>query len=686
MPAAPDSLFAHLNPAHPRLMITETALQSIRDQEKGDASVQEALHYLRKRADSLQGIPPCAYRLASGGSLLQTSREVLERILLLGFLANLDRSAKYADRALRELDSASRFPDWGPTRFLDVAEMAAAFAVGYDWLYSRATPAQRSAILQAIKSKAFDPAAAEYDQRKWWVDSKSNWNAVCNSAMAMAALASGNDMPAAKSLLHRSLLSLQGSGALNAYAPDGAYAEGIGYWCFSTQYLSMLFASLQTGLGDEFGLSRLPGMAETGLFPIYSEGPTGRMVNFGDASDGPIYPYWMSGFALNFKQPLYAWFAQKHSGLHVFDVLWYDKAARNAGPALLPLSKRFRGSELAVFKSAWGDSNASYLAFKSGNPASEHSHLDVGSFTFEALGKRWAVDLGPDRYGLPGYFLDYDDSVSRYTYYRVRAEGHNTLTLNPGMAPDQELSPSSTLVRFDAAQQVAVGDLTSAYAKHAVKVLRGVSLQAGGRAMLQDEMELRAPGEVWWRMHTEAAITVEPGGRSAMLAQGGKRVWVSLLGPVDGMVFSSLKAGPLPGTPKPAGQDPNAGVSVLAVHLTQIRQARIIVWMVPLREGESRPAVLPSVEPLGILAGAGEKSAVGFHWNADGLNVELSETGPFQLKLFSARGGLLRELQGMAPGRFDVNPGKAAQGPLLVDFRMENVRKSMVLPGIVTVP
>jgi hypothetical protein len=31
--------------------------------------------------------------------------------------------------------AAAAFSDWNPSHFLDVAEMTAALAIGYDWLY-----------------------------------------------------------------------------------------------------------------------------------------------------------------------------------------------------------------------------------------------------------------------------------------------------------------------------------------------------------------------------------------------------------------------------------------------------------------------------------------------------------------------------------------------------------------------
>lgn len=686
LPSHPDSLFSGLKGSHPRLILGEERLKAIQSQITPGSDFEQVLKFMRKKADSLLTTPPCSYELVDS-SILEVSRTIQERLILLSFLANQDGDKRYADRALKELESASRFPDWNPRKFLDVAEMATAFAFGYDWLYAFASEPQRTSIRQAIVAKAFVPAQAEFQKPNWWVNSNSNWNPVCNGGLALAALALGRDEPTAVNVLHRSLRSLQVSGALQAYSPDGAYSEGIGYWSYSSRFLAMLFGSLQTALGEDFGMSRETGLPESGMFPIYCEGPSGRMFNYGDSKDAKLYPFWMSGFALQYQQPLYGWFAQKHTGLHVFDLLWYEKYPEKLGPASLPLAKRFRGPELAIFRSAWTDTNATFLAFKAGNPESEHSHLDAGSFVLDALGKRWAVDLGSDRYSLPGYFMDYFDSATRFTYYRIRAEGNNTLTINPGKGPDQSLTPTSSLIAFDPGRNQAVGDLTSAYSGQAVKVMRGVSLQSAGRVLIQDEFELRAPGEVWWRMHTEATISVAQGGRSAVLTQGSKRLWVALLGQADGNVLTSMKAEPLPGSPRPAGQDANAGVSVLAVHLARTRQARIAVWMAPLREGEAIPTGLPAVEALdspfwrasqSVLPAGIAPGEIRLGWESRRLRVTLADQGGFALRLFNTKGHLLAERRGRGPGEYYLTPLNV-QSPMILGTEVGNRRNSLLV-------
>ncbi|MGH7945950.1 MAG: hypothetical protein ACREH8_23950 [Opitutaceae bacterium] len=44
------------------------------------------------------------------------------------------------------------------------------------------------------------------------------------------------------------------------------------------------------------------------------------------------------------------------------------------------------------------------VGFKAGRNTVNHAHLDLGTFTFDAGGVRWAGDLGRDDYNLPGYW------------------------------------------------------------------------------------------------------------------------------------------------------------------------------------------------------------------------------------------------------------------------------------------
>ena len=78
----------------------------------------------------------------------------------------------------------------------------------------------------------------------------------------------------------------------------------------------------------------------------------------------------------------------------------------------------------------WGD--GLFLGVKGGSAGLSHSHMDVGSFVFEAGGVRWAVDPGMQDYeSLEGAGVDLwneraQDS-QRWSVFRIGPESHNIL-------------------------------------------------------------------------------------------------------------------------------------------------------------------------------------------------------------------------------------------------------------------
>jgi hypothetical protein len=259
----------------------------------------------------------------------------------------------------------------------------------------------------------------------------------------------------------------------------------------------------------------------------------------------------------------------------------------------LPLDKYFRGVEVAALRSEWDSRDAIFVGFKAGDNKANHSHLDLGTFVLDALGKRWALDLGADDYNLPGYFGN-----QRWNYYRLRAEGHNTLLINPEAPPDQDPAAASRIIRFESKPEraLAVADLTPAYAKQARKVWRGLSLLDRKQVLVQDEVQTDQPAEVWWFLHTPAQAAVNADPTTATLTQDNVRLWARILSPKNAQ-FTVMEAKPLSST-SPDKQAQNNTVRKLAVHLTGVSDVRLTVLLVPLRENEAPPSQTPAVLPL----------------------------------------------------------------------------------------
>ena len=181
----------------------------------------------------------------------------------------------------------------------------------------------------------------------------------------------------------------------------------------------------------------------------------------------------------------------------------------------------------------------------------------------------------------------------RWYYYRVRAEGHNALLVNPTQEADQDPAAAAPIARFESSptRGIAVVDLTAAYAKHgARRVRRTFEMTNRSAVTIADEVEATRPAEVWWFMHTEAAVKLGTNRRTATLSRSGKALTATIQSP-SSATFEVLPAQPMAASPRPQKQADNRGRRKLAVRLENVRNVKLVV---KLDTGQSGP---PSLVP-----------------------------------------------------------------------------------------
>lgn len=491
----------------------------------------------------------------------------------------------------------------GPAHFLDTAEMTAAAAIGYDWLYEYWTPQQREALRTAIVEKGLNPALDFYRTRTDWTVRTNNWNSVCNGGIALGALAIAGDDPALNGLLGeileggvRSLPMM-----LTQYKPDGGWFEGPTYWDSSTSYAVYHLSSLEQSLGTDMGLSSMEGFADTVRFPMYMTGTTGSF-NFADAAADFVASPTVLWFARKFANPEHAWYHQQMSAKRkggVLDLLWYRPDLYQSAQAPDQLDEDFQYVGAAGVRSLWSDDQGLFVGFKGGDNQFAHGDLDIGSFVFDALGVRWVEDFGADNYNLAGYW-SYGANGVRWSYYRKRAEGHNTLLINPGGGPDQDPYAKAAIESFYSGPGDFWGivNMTSAYRDDALSVKRGFQLNKGRTELLvQDELKAKGASEVRWQIHTQAAVTVSPDGKSAMLDLRNRRLLLEIRSPARG-TFYTAAAAPLPSSPQPSGQAVNGIFTTLGIRLENALEETIAVRFVPLLRGQTAEADSSPLVPL----------------------------------------------------------------------------------------
>lgn len=564
--AMPDSthtdILETLATEHPRLLANAARFERIRELVQSDPQAKAWFASVVKQADKIMSEAVVAYDIPDGKRLLATSRRLVDRVFTLGLVWQVNRDAKVLERAWQELSAAAAFPDWNPPHFLDTAEMTAGMAIGYDWLYHGWTAEQRQTLRAAIVRHGLEPGLLCYDGKTahgWWSGAHNNWNQVCNGGMLAGALAVADEEPQlAARIVGHAVESLPL--AMRNFGPDGGWFEGPGYWGYAMKYNALAIACLDSALGTDFGLSRIPGFDRAADFYIQMAGATGTSFNYADANSSAVQHASLFWLATKFNRPDWADYQSRHGKPNAEALLWYEPATAADAAGELPTIAHFRGVEVAGARTSWHDNQALFIGGKAGRNGVNHANLDLGSFIFEALGKRWFIDLGPDDYNLPGYFGNL-----RYTYYRMRAEGHNTMVINPGRSqPDQDTKAMCTISRAErlAGESIIVADLTPAYAGHGAKQATRTFALSGDTLALTDVVELDGPGEVWWFFHTPADVTVAEDGCSAILAIGEKHLRVALESP-GGARLTVMDARPLPGSPDPAGQNPNNGAKLL---------------------------------------------------------------------------------------------------------------------------
>jgi len=580
---SPEEVLKTLRKGHPRLIALDSDIERVRKLIATDKVARRYYDQLKEQAIEWLDSAPVEHRLI-GPRLLHQSRRCLIRVMTWALFYRLDGEKRFADRAKKELFVAADFPDWNPSHFLDTAEMSHAFAIGYDWLYDYLTPPERQRIREALVEKGLKRSLKIYESQGWWAKTAFNWNQVCNGGMTIGALAVADEEPQlAGSIVASALRSVPK--AMASYAPDGGWAEGPGYWDYATRYNVYFLAALESALGTDFGLSKMEGFDKAGLFRIYSIGPFDESFNFADAHAGGGHASEMFWLARKFDQPLYAWYERQCTRLpEAWDLLWFDP--RGEGPIAngLPLDAYFKGVDVTLFRSAWEDRNAISVGFKGGDNKANHSHLDLGCFVLDALGKRWAVDLGGDDYNLPAYFGN-----KRWTYYRLRSESHNTLVIN---GENQDPNAPAPIVAFSSKPEraFAVADLSKAYTKNAKSVRRGMALLDRKHVLVEDEIEAENPVDVAWGMLTPAKIKIAES--VAELSSGKSALTMRILEPA-GARFETMSASP----PPPQAQ--NRGITKLIVRLpSKVTKTRVAVLMTPHPAGAESAKWPGAIEPL----------------------------------------------------------------------------------------
>lgn len=539
-------------PEHPRLLFTGSETSEVKRLMEADALAGELAAYFKAQADSIAEAPQLPNKLDKYGALLWTSRAYVYRLGTLSLAYRLYGDRKYLDAANKTLVWVCGFPDWHPAHYLDTAEMTAAVAIAYDWLYADLPHDTRQLVKASIYKNALYRVLREYEKGGpgSWAKRETNWNVVCNTGMVLGALAVAEDYPQEVETILENAAKYMPN-CLKLFAPDGVCYEGPAYWGYTNRYLSMYLKAVADNGGDRGRLAELPGIRRTALYQIRTLTPSGHPFYFGNAGighesfGGPAYFL----YSKLFGQPeVAAWnrgeVAKALHGARMFDQLfflslpWFDNASsQGAGdiPALEVYHNKI--NDIVVFNGDRGKKGSVYLAAKGGQPDLAHQQMDCGTFIVESDGVLWTEDLGADDYDLPG-FWDGKPGGQRWKYFRNNNFSHNVINIDHAL---QYASGHAFVCEEhpDAKRPNVKLDLCETYKEKAKSAYRTFTLTDDRTMEVEDEVELLdAASTVYWNVATKAEVKVN--GNKAHLTRNGKHFYMQIVAPAGAVFKTSL--------------------------------------------------------------------------------------------------------------------------------------------------
>ena len=430
---------------HPRLMLNKDdelvlkkAIGAVPEFKKIDAFIIES-------ADKFILQEPLFFE-KKGKRLLAVSRKAFTRLYYWSYSYRVTKDKKYLDRAEKEMIALCAFESWNPSHFLDTGELCMGLAIAYDWMYADLQENTKQIVRKAIVEKAFKPSYLK--ENNFFIESSGNWNSVCNAGLVFGALAIMEDeknecVPIIERAMKSNLLPL------SAYAPDGNYPEGPGYWNYGTSFQVMLIAALESALGSDNGLSKSPGFMKTANYMQFSAGNSGSLFNYSDCGERQVASATMFWFAEKTKNTSLISKEMELINDGFYTVAENSDSERILPNALvfgknlslskldLPTQKIYVGNgttPVALVRTEWKGTSGKYLGIKGGSAGDGHSHMDQGTFVDDVDGLRWAMDFGLQSYiTLESKGVDIWKSKQeseRWDVFKYNNFNHNTLSIN----------------------------------------------------------------------------------------------------------------------------------------------------------------------------------------------------------------------------------------------------------------
>lgn len=547
---------------HPRVVCTEEDFKRLREEIKTNPHKKRWFDRLLLWCDELKDKPTLKYELRDGVRLLFVSWDLQRYSLAFALAYRLTGDTKYFDYAWPHLEAAAKMPDWNPSHHIDVGTLAYGYAIAYDWFYDVMSDEQKAIMEKGAYENLFytvNRAIEDPNTSYTTVLMTNNHNVFSNAGVIATVMAFMDVYPEIASKIGSDIIRVVEC-FMDKFAPDGAYYEGPYYAETAINYTVRIFAALKSSIGKLYGLDKAQGFDKLADFIILLQSDFAAF-NFADSQRSLLAisgMFWIfdhfglpgrkeSVASRNFRDPAVGQIPEA--------ILWYNVKEED-GDGGAPTVVRYPEEEIIAMRDAYRDGQT-FVGIKAGNTVYAHSHLDAGSFVLDSQGRRWAHDLGQDNYNL--YY-----KYNHWDVYRLRAESHNTLIINPDRSPGYVLGSRADVTEFTVTDDrvKTVINMTDLYGKErGVDNARRGYFFTDGRSSLvvRDEVKLNRESLLRWHMTTDAEIGIE--GNKATLRDKNdpeKYIIVEFTASCP-MTIGSERALPLPTSPEVPPQNKNEG-------------------------------------------------------------------------------------------------------------------------------
>lgn len=351
---------------------------------------------------------------------------------------------------------------------------------------------------------------------------------------------------------------------MDKFAPHGAYFEGIDYATIAVDFTARLFAAMEPTMGTLYGVDKAEGYNLSADYMANMQSDVSSF-NFADGDPGIAKApgvFWVyDHYNITGKKDIIArnTLNEPYGEDAVFSLLWYNVKEEEEGAAAA-LDVYYPGEEIITMRNS-NDPGQIFAAIKAGDTVYTHSHLDAGSFVFDANGKRWAHDLGKDDYNLEYKYGFYD-------IFRRRPESHNTLLINPDDSEGYVLGSRADVISYESQDNgvIAKINMTDLYGseRKVSDAKRGYFLTDSRQSLVvRDEVTFTSASEAYWLMYIDSNASIS--GNTVILTDkndSNKKLKIEFLSNYDGEIVVE-DAVPFPDSPQIPEQNQNEGYSRL---------------------------------------------------------------------------------------------------------------------------